>query len=206
MGNEFASMTREQLDAMPLSGGKGDNPETLCLQQKANVIRLHMAGVMETVDLNHLLTDHGCWQNAVINHFGIWVNDALDPSRFDELDARMPLLVAATKRSDPLIEERINARLLCALARRVLHIFEEVFPEDDRPRKAIEAREAWLDDPTAPTAAEAARAAEAFDEIEWLDWLLDQWEKAVAQEGAMLDDGWADALRGAGLLEDSAGV
>ncbi len=49
-------------------------------------------------------------------------------------------------------------------AREVLHIFETKFPGDDRPRKAIEAAEAWFTDPGYRNkAADAAAAADAAD-------------------------------------------
>ena len=45
-------------------------------------------------------------------------------------------------------------------SRSVLPIYEDAFPDDSRPRKAIEAAESWLKNPTA-RAAEASRAAAA---------------------------------------------
>ena len=44
-------------------------------------------------------------------------------------------------------------------AEQVLHIFEDKYPNDDRPRKAIEAAKAWLKHPS--DAADAANAAHA---------------------------------------------
>ena len=43
----------------------------------------------------------------------------------------------------------------------VLHIFEEKYPEDKRPRLAIEAAKKWLVNPSKETAAAAAAAAAA---------------------------------------------
>jgi len=54
-------------------------------------------------------------------------------------------------------------------AESVLHVFEEEYPEDDRPRKAIEAAKAWLENPSeenqelADAAAAAADAADTAD-------------------------------------------
>ena len=44
-------------------------------------------------------------------------------------------------------------------AEQVLHIFEDKHPDDNRPRKAIEAAKAWLKDPSADAANAAAYAA-----------------------------------------------
>jgi len=46
-------------------------------------------------------------------------------------------------------------------AKSVLHIFENEYPTDDRPRKAIEAAEAYLADPSKANAARAYAAAAA---------------------------------------------
>ena len=54
-------------------------------------------------------------------------------------------------------EQRVKFSILCAKS--VLHIFEEKYPEDKRPRLAIEAAEKWLLDPSAANATDAAYAA-----------------------------------------------
>ena len=63
-----------------------------------------------------------------------------------------------------------SVRLAVYAARQVLSIYEEEYPGDDRPRRAIEAAEAYLKDPSNKTAraaravyaaADAARAARA---------------------------------------------
>jgi len=46
-------------------------------------------------------------------------------------------------------------------AKQVIHIFEKKYPEDLRPRKAIEAAENYLNNPAAADAADAAYAAYA---------------------------------------------
>jgi hypothetical protein len=53
------------------------------------------------------------------------------------------------------VERVAIVRTACAVARSVLHL---VPPGEDRPRLAIEAAEAWCDDPS-PARAEAAEAA-----------------------------------------------
>src|ERR1039458_8988639 len=44
-------------------------------------------------------------------------------------------------------------------AEQVIHLFEKEYPDDKRPRKAIEEARAWLDSPTAASADSAASAA-----------------------------------------------
>ena len=55
----------------------------------------------------------------------------------------------------------VAVRFAVACARRVLPIFEQHYPNDDRPRKAIEAAEAWLEQPS------ASRASRAASEASW---------------------------------------
>jgi hypothetical protein len=54
-----------------------------------------------------------------------------------------------------------SVALACYAARLVLSHFEQRFPEDRRPRVAIEAAEAWLKDPTDAVGAAASAAASA---------------------------------------------
>jgi hypothetical protein len=56
-------------------------------------------------------------------------------------------------------QQRVKYAILCA--EEVLPIFEKEYPDDDRPRKAIEAARAWLKNPSSENArvAAAARAA-----------------------------------------------
>ena len=46
-------------------------------------------------------------------------------------------------------------------AEKVIHLFEKKYPDDKRPRKAIKAAKAWLDNPTAASEASAAYASSA---------------------------------------------
>ena len=52
-------------------------------------------------------------------------------------------------------------KLAVEAAELVLPIFEQKYPNDNRPRKAIEAAKAWLDSPDVVNAANAAKAAKA---------------------------------------------
>ena len=46
-------------------------------------------------------------------------------------------------------------------AEQVIHLFEKKYPDNKRPRKAIEAAKAWLENPSADSAASAAYADSA---------------------------------------------
>ena len=60
----------------------------------------------------------------------------------------------------PRLMTKDNAvRFAIYAAREASHIFEAAYPEEKRPRKAIEAAEAWLENPSEETANAAARAA-----------------------------------------------
>lgn len=65
-------------------------------------------------------------------------------------------------------------------AYRVLYLYEEKYPEDKRPRLALEAKQAWIDDPTEENleklkAARAAARAAARDAEE-------KWQREYLQE------------------------
>jgi hypothetical protein len=70
-------------------------------------------------------------------------------------------------------------------AERVLPLFEEVYPEDGRPRAAIDAAKEWLSTPTYADAADAAEAAYAAA------------ADAVANAAAYAADAAADAAANA---------
>jgi hypothetical protein len=56
-------------------------------------------------------------------------------------------------------EQTVKWALLCAF--KVLPVFEDKYPNDKRPRQALEAVEAWLKNPNDTTANAAANAANA---------------------------------------------
>jgi len=58
-------------------------------------------------------------------------------------------------------------------AYRVLPIYEQQHPEDNRPRKALEAKQAWIDNPCEETARAAKAAWDAVktaDDAAWAAW------------------------------------
>jgi hypothetical protein len=56
-------------------------------------------------------------------------------------------------------EQRVQYAIFAA--EQVIHIYEKKYPEDKRPRQAIEAAKAYLENPCAKTKAAAAAAAYA---------------------------------------------
>src|ERR1035441_9472709 len=60
-----------------------------------------------------------------------------------------------------ILTKKQSVEIAIAYARHTLPIFEEKYPEDLRPRKAIEAAENWLRDPSAESAARAESSASA---------------------------------------------
>jgi len=60
-----------------------------------------------------------------------------------------------------LMTHQQKVHYACFAARQVLKIFEDKYPEDKRPRKAIEAAEKWAADPTEENRRAAADAAYA---------------------------------------------
>ena len=72
-----------------------------------------------------------------------------------------------------LLKKEQSVKIAIYTAEKVIDVFEKKYPNDDRPRKAIEAAKAWLKEPTgtnraaakaaANAAANAADAANAYD-------------------------------------------
>lgn len=102
-----------------------------------------------------------------------------------------------------LMTRRQAVLYACFAARQVLGIYEDKYPDDDRPRKAIEAAEAYAKDPSevnrqaaaasltraataagvATEAAWAATASAAASEAAWVAWAAVA-SRAVATESA----------------------
>jgi len=71
----------------------------------------------------------------------------------------------------------ISVKVAIFSAESVLNIFEEKYPDDDRPRKAIEAAKNYLENPTKAAAAAADAAYAAAAEIkQYLLTLLKEYE------------------------------
>ena len=62
-----------------------------------------------------------------------------------------------------LLKKEQSVKIAIYTAEKVIDVFEKKYPNDDRPRKAIDAAKAWLKEPTetnrAANAADAANAA-----------------------------------------------
>ena len=124
---------------------------------------------METVSLiaGEKITDRPACACPVITQYGIRLNDDFENEDRQRL---LPLVWAtAGTRSEKHEQERreILCRAAVDLAELVLPIFEERYPDDNRPRLAIEAAKAFWENPNEPNAAAyaatyaAARAAAA---------------------------------------------
>jgi len=74
-------------------------------------------------------------------------------------------------------DKKFNVEFAVWCAEKVLPIFEEEFPEDDRPRLAIKAAKNWLNDPSEGNRIAAADAA--------------AWAIQVADDAAAADAAWA---------------
>ena len=84
-------------------------------------------------------------------------------------------------------------------AKKVIDIFEEKYPEDKRPRKAIEAAQYWLENQNASAASAAASAAsDAWDawaaSDAWDAWAASAASAASAAASAA-SDAWARQCR-----------
>ena len=226
-------------EMLKLSNGAGD-VESPCLMTKAALVHAHRYGYLDTVGALEVFTDSPCWVDPIVRPLVVFVNDFLPEgsAEFDRLDGLLPRILAATKISDPVVERRVHARVLCSEARKVLHLVRG----EGRAvcEAAIAAREGWLvgeateqECQTAAGAAWAAGVAETSwaayaagaagavraaratwavraawaawaagaagwveqNGVDWLTEFLDTLEKAKAEEGVMIDDGWIDAVK-----------
>lgn len=111
---------------------------------------------MKTTTTQDLLERLGACEKAVM-----WVGDRDAATAWAECPRGDWMLWAAARAG---VDRRLLVRAAAACARLVLHM---VVPGEERPRKAIEAAEAWAEEPTedrrraAAAASAAAAAAEA---------------------------------------------
>ena len=88
-----------------------------------------------------------------------------------------------------------NVQVAVACAEHVLPIFEKQHPEDKRPRQAIEAAKAWLDNPCEATRQTAAVAASAYAASAADAYAADAYAAAAASAAAAADDGQSTERR-----------
>lgn len=132
-----------------LRSGKGPRGKSLCVMQAVDFLRNDGWGAQPQC------------VHPSLTSLAITVNDQVDDETRQKLYDLVPRLVDTAQFDD----KELWVRLAVWSARRVLHLFEEKVPDDDRPRKAIEAAEAWLKEPSesARSAAWSARSAAHYD-------------------------------------------
>ena len=91
--------------------------------------------------------------HPVLQKLAVYANDALPVGERQKLlDLTGRLMGTNTG------DKEMSVRLAMFVARRVLGVYEEKYPGDDRPRKAIEAAEHWANNSSKNAAAYAASA------------------------------------------------
>jgi len=108
-----------------------------------------------------------------------------------------------------ILNKRLLVTVAADFAERVLPIWEAAYPEDDRPRLAIEAARNWIDSPPAmrlregsawTTASDAAQGAfEAYEEAE-IEWI----EGSVSAAGRVADAAGFAAATASGFDTNAA--
>lgn len=153
--------------------------------------------VIDWIDRNQW-TDHPTCVHRAIARVAIRANDTLPDGERQKLLDLAPRIMGTA--SD---DKKLSVQLAVFSARYVLHFWEEEHPADLRPRRAIEAAEAWLENPTeenhqkaielaaayAAYAADAAAAAAAYDArgaavYTFLVALLDEYDRLTGRERA----------------------
>jgi hypothetical protein len=102
-------------------------------------------------------SDQPACTHRVLGRAAVAVNDRLADGPRQQLLALEDDLMTCPPR--PELEPRLSVALGAWAARHVLPVYEARYPGDHRPRKAVEAAEAWLADGTAAATYAAADAA-----------------------------------------------
>lgn len=174
-------LTKDMRTSLPrLRKGAGRKGKDLCWMQAVNFVR------------SGKWTDAPDCVHPTLRNLGIVVNDYVDDSTRQKLYDLSPRVVDTVQYQD----KELWVKLGVWSARRVLHLFEEKYPKDDRPRKAIEAAEAWLTaiDKSAAESAESARSAAYFD---FFVEFLDEFERLTGQKLVEIEKARWVALCGA---------
>ena len=107
-----------------------------------------------------ILSERGCYSREQVNALSFINNEIITLK--DMLTSELPLKDKfwwLCKKCELTKDENVLIAIKCA--RVVLHLFEDKYPNDDRPRKAILAAEKYLETHNAAAAAYAADAAYA---------------------------------------------
>jgi hypothetical protein len=132
-------------------------------------------------------TDRPPCVHPVIRALAININDSADDQQRQKLLDLAPRMMNTA--SD---DKQLSVKLAIFCAERVLHIFEEKYPNDDRPRKAIEAAKNGGDRNAADAAAYvAADAADA--KLDLLVAVLDEYDRLVPRV-AIEEIDWTPAV------------
>ena len=89
-----------------------------------------------------------------------------------------------------LLKKEQSVKIAIYTAEKVIDVFEKKYPNDDRPRKAIEAAKAWLKEPT-----ETNRAANAADAANAAAYAAANAAYAAAYAALAANDAFAAALK-----------
>lgn len=157
---------------MFIANGEGETEDEACVMQHAALAHARAHNYIDQLPLDQILTDRPCWANECLTNVAIVCNDRYPdtPEGNAERQRLAPLLerIVLAERRPEEVERRINARILCHQARKVLHLI----PDEHREvcEAAIVTRERWLDgDATEDDCQEAAKAARAVV-TEWAEW------------------------------------
>ena len=134
----------------PLSKGSHESPDLgACVMEKVAILwALHKG-----LDVSATFSDLPECTNDFVGRNAQAVNDLCSDEARQRLNVMIPRLLRARRTES---DHRINTRLAVWAARRVLHLVEE--KDKAKAAGAIEAAEAWLDDPCERTAAAAYAA------------------------------------------------
>ena len=95
------------------------------------------------------------WEN-LIEHYPNWEGAPLDFLKLEHISVEDKQWLFLREEYVPKRELHLYA---CLCAEQVLHIFEKEYPDDKRPREAIEAKRLWLDGKISDDALDSARAS-----------------------------------------------
>ena len=118
------------------------------------------------------------WEN-LIEHYPNWEGAPLDFLKLEHISVEEKQWLFLREEYVPKRELHLYA---CLCAEQVLHIFEKEYPDDKRPREAIEAKRLWLDGKISDDALDSASASARASASDWdSDW---NWDSARGRASA----------------------
>jgi hypothetical protein len=171
--------------------------------------KLHRGCVMKTLSLKKLKDIEAC--DDVIEWFKR--QGTTDINKLAKAAIADKKFYWAIWTATRIMTKKQNVQLAVFCAERCLKIYEDRFPDDDRPRKAIEAARNWIKNPSYAAWAAASAAASAANDARVIAWATSDAASDAAKAAAWIASDasasawastWADARAASDVAWDAA--